>query len=378
MKTKPFGLAVQVRALLDSVGRHTWSDSEIKRYLGAFDSICSSYALDDQFRTNATSGGSVTAFFDYLLLSGQIKGALVLQSYVEQGVLKQRFIIAEDRSALLAAQGSKYMSVSFGRKEIELLSCFSGPVAVVLLPCDAAKLCRYLEKDPKLREKVKLIVGLFCGHNSEPELTVRVIDSLRRKKEELVNFRYRSGRWLGCLKAEFSDGISVSASSSRFLDYHSLYFLCQTKCFSCHDHFSYYSDISAGDIWNLSRRNNDYNTTALICRTKEASRMIREAAESGVLWVQGESAEEILDGQSRTLPIHYNTSAKSKAGRLFGLRIKDSVSTPVTCRMYIRAFLTLLNYEITRTEIGRRFVFALPRPIIRFYLYLFKLLELFK
>ncbi len=87
--------------------------------------------------------------------------------------------------------------------------------------------------------------------------------------------------------------------------------------------------------------------------------------------------EEVCNSQKaqRTLPFHYNTTARARVGKLFGLGIKDKVKEKVRWNDYLVAFIAISNQQLSSTAIGRRFIMMIPRPILRAYLYLFKALE---
>ena len=74
---------------------------------------------------------------------------------------------------------------------------YKGKLAVVALPCDTTHLRHACETDPKLKEKIALVITLFCGHNSRPELTDMITRKLSKGERVLKDFRYRQGHWRG-------------------------------------------------------------------------------------------------------------------------------------------------------------------------------------
>ena len=85
--------------------------------------------------------------------------------------------------------------------------------------------------------------------------------------------------------------------------------------------------------------------------------------------------EDVCNGQSRALPFHYNVSARSRVGRLFGMRLKDVTRVDAKWNQIAVAFLVMLNERITRGKTGQRLVLATPKPILKAYLLLLKGLE---
>ena len=371
-------LKKQFNRVFARVLKKKFTKEQIQKYVGSYRRCYFSYAGDPTIREKAASGGSITAILAYLLESGKIDGAVVCRSMInEEGKTRPEFFIATTVEELKSAQGSKYSAVYFSSQAIPLIRGFEGKLAVVALPCDTMILRNAMRKDLILNEKVFLIISMFCGHNSEPYLTDRIVEKIRPDEKKLVEYRYRTGHWRGELQATFEGGEVVTKPFSYFSDYQNLYFCAQRKCHHCFDHTGYYSDISAGDIWSLRMKNNPIKHTALIVRSEVADAIVTEAFANGILIGQEESIEEICNGQARNLPTHYNVSARAKLGKIANERIKDSVHEKVRANNFIVAALDLFNERFSRTKRGKKIIFSLPRPVIKLYLYFIKFLESF-
>jgi len=357
--------------------RRDWTNDIVHRYIGDFTASYFAYAADQAFRENAASGGVTTALFAYLLESGKIDGALVCQSVVVDGNVEPEFLIAQDKKALLSAQGSIYSAVEFNRDALPLIKDFNGRLAAAALPCDAQKLNRLREQDKELDAKIVLILSLFCGHNSRPELTSMILRKLDGKSEGVEVFRYRRGHWRGHLEMTLTSGKKIEKPFSYFSDYQNLYYFCQQKCHYCHDHTGYLADISVGDIWSPRMKEQPIKHSAVITRMDAGRNAFQEAIEAGWLIAAKEPITEICEGQARSMPFHYNVSARSKAGKLLGIQIKDDVNERVRWNDYIAALMALANEKLTRTESGTKFVAMLPRFVLKFLLYFMKGLESF-
>lgn len=364
-----------LKRIKKAIWTRSWTPDQIHRYIGGYQRCYFTYANDTAIRDRAASGGSISALIVHLLESGQIAGALLLRTAIREGKVRPEFFIATTPQEVLSAQGSTYSAVYFADDALPLLRAFEGRVAVVALPCDATILARTRAKDPALDAKIACVITLFCGHNSEPELTDAIVRRLGKGHGELVDFRYRFGHWRGSLQATYADGTAVVRPFETFSDYRNLYFFAQPKCHHCHDHFGYDCDISAGDIWSPRMKAHPIKHTALITRTAAGQALVADALAAGVLSGSEEPIAEVLDGQARTAPFHYNVTARARVGRLFRLKIKDRVQDRVRPVDYLIAFLALLNERVSRTRWGRRLVLALPRPVLRAYLLFMKALE---
>jgi coenzyme F420-reducing hydrogenase beta subunit/polysaccharide pyruvyl transferase WcaK-like protein len=369
-------MKTRLNSLVARAIRKKWPPDLIQKYVGTFQQCFFTYATDPSLREKAASGGSVTALLSTLLSNGQISGALVCRSIVTlEGKLRPQLFIARNEHELLSAQGSKYIAVNFASQAFPLIRSHEGKLAVVALPCDISILQRACMTNSAISQKIALTIGLFCGHNTESALTDRIIDKLQPGDLPLVSFSYRIGHWRGHLQAEFGQGKIATKQFSYFSDYQNLYFFSQRKCHYCYDHTGYYADLSAGDIWSLRMKNEPIKHTALIARTCFATQVVNEALENQVLTGNVESIEEVCEGQARTLPFHYNISARAKVGGMFGEKIKDAVGEKVHLLDIVIAWMIMFNERISRTKIGRIFILAVPHLFLKFYSYLIKLFE---
>jgi coenzyme F420-reducing hydrogenase beta subunit len=316
----------------------------------------------------------VTAVLDRLLATSHADGALCVRSVVTEGRVQAEFFIATSRSDLAAAQGSKYMPVHF-RDALPLIRGFRGRLALVLLPCDARALRRLRQEEPEIDAKIAFVVTLFCGHNSERELTDAIVRRHRPRHAELIDFRHRFGHWRGNLRMRFSDGTTIVRPFADFSVYQNLFFFSQKKCHACFDHTGFYGDLAAGDIWSQHMKDDPIKHTAVLCRSERASSLIASMFAEGALAGHPVTISDVCDGQSRALPFHYNVSARTRVSRLFGMRLKDLTRQPVTLNEVAAAFLVMLNERVTRSAVGRRLVLSVPRPLLKGYLLFLKGLE---
>ncbi len=361
---------------ISRVLKKKWSSSDIHNMVGNFEKCYFAYASDEKYRKKAASGGCITAILAWLLSTGRIDGALVCKGEVTaEGKFRPQFIIATSENELLQAQGSKYSAVNFGSQAVPMIRSFSGRLAVVALPCDLAILSRLCSSHQEINKKIVVKIALFCGHNSEARLTDRIIDSIRPGDRKLIGFRHRLGRWRGYLQADFEEGHRITKPFSYFSDYQNLYFFCQKKCHYCHNHTGYDADISCGDIWSARMENEPIKHSALIARNQTGLEVILQARDAGWLTTSEEPIEEVCDGQARTMPFHYNVTARSRMAFLTGDKIIDSVHAKVRIVDYLVAGMVLLNEKLSRKKSFEPFLFKLPGIVVKLYLYTMKVLE---
>ena len=363
------------RQLVDQILKRHWSDALIEKYLGGYTSTWLMYASDEKICSNAASGGTITALLAYMLEADVIDGALVLSSFVEANELNTKYEIVTSRDELLRAQGSKYITTNYTRDAVPLIKSFPGRLALVLLPCDTWVVNRLRKNDPELMNKIVLRIALFCGHISDPGLTRMVIQKQKPPGISLTDFRYRQGHWRGQLRFDFEDNTSIEKPFSKFSDFQNLYFYSARKCLHCHDHTGYDSDISVGDVWLMAMKYDPIKHNAVIARNQYANELIINAIKADYVIGKQVPIELIADAQSRSLPMHYNVSARSMAGKFLGLKISDPVNERIRLPDFFVALFILINFRITSRANGRAFLRRLPKQFIKLYLYFLKALE---
>jgi coenzyme F420-reducing hydrogenase beta subunit/polysaccharide pyruvyl transferase WcaK-like protein len=347
----------------------------IDRYFGEIEGCYLSYASDADLREGAASGGTVTAVLLHLLDANEIQGALVCRNTCGEQGIGYEFFIARNQKDLLSAQTSKYFEVRFLRDALPKLKAFEGRVAVVTLPCDATLLRRQMEKDESLREKISLIITLFCGHASKKELLSEVLRRRGIRESEVEDFRFRVGQWRGQMRLRLRSGKTVEFPFGAYSLYQNLFFFCPRKCLFCGDHFGCAGNLNVGDIWSLEMKRNPIKHSSLIARTKRGLEAVESARSSGMLETRQVPLSTIFAGQKRSLPFHYNLAARAKAARRVGWRIEDETGERVRWNDLLAAKIALANYLWSRSPRWRKWIFRLPRPLLTGYLYLFKALQ---
>lgn len=362
--------------LTDKLLKKSWSGEQIEQLVGPYRNLYHAYAADESVRINAASGGIGSALLIELLKSAEISGALVCNTLIINGKVRANFAIATTEQEILAAQGSKYVETAFLQQALPLIRQFDGTVAVVGLPCDITNLNRWIAKDQLLADKVRLTIALVCGHNSRTEL----IDGITQKLENqagagLKSYRFRRGHWRGELEAEFDNGTAIRKPFSYFSLYQNLYFYSEKKCLVCNDHFGYQGDISLGDVWAYRFKDDPIKKTGVIIRTAAGETAWSVASKSDRIVTQTLDINDILDGQARAAPYHYNVSARSRVAPLIGYKIPDKTKIKVSWHEWLSALMALFNMRWSENKKWSGLIFKLPRPILKILLYFRKGLE---
>jgi len=350
-----------------------WTDAEVEGIVGPHMRACVAHAQDAAVRETAASGGAVSALLVDALQSGRADGALVCVTSVEDGRVRARYRIASTREEVLAAQGSTYVIGDFVHEAIPLIAGHPGKLAVVALPCEITLLARRTE----LADKVAVRIALACGHTSETGLVDGIVEKLSReaKGAALTDYRFRVGHWRGRLRAEFADGTVIEKPSSYFNDFQNLYYFAPKKCVFCGDHFGYDADVCAGDLWSAKYKRDPIKHTALVAKTALGAETIRLAEDRQAIASADVGIRDVLDGQRRVAPFHYNLTARHEAGKRFDMNIPARDGVRARWHERAAARIVLGNYKATTTEAGVYWVLGANRRWLKMRLYLLKGLE---
>ncbi len=315
----------QIYARAKNVRLLDFNDPE--KYMGGHICCRMGYANDEKIRANAASGGMVTALLCHLLGSGQIDGAWVTRSEISAGKLGYKTFIATTREQLMESSSSVYMSMPL-MKHTKMLEEFNGRLAVVLVPCQMRAFTAMLEKNPALKEKIVLKLGLYCSGSHTENAT---LVPLRKKKISLEGAKrlyYRRGHWRGLSTVQYADGSEKTLSYPKTIcAYKNAYFFSREACMVCQDHYCNEADISFGDIWLKEMKKNPIKHTSCVIRNERALELFNSAVAAGAITASRIDDSKMLRSQKRALVFKFNCArAKQEMFRKKGKNLHLDVS----------------------------------------------------
>lgn len=151
------------RAALEAEGRAP--DTPLNAPLGPVDAIWWARSTDQDVRGRAQYGGVVSTLVSLALEQGLVNEAVLTRSGARGAPAGAR---VRDRAGVLSAARSIYAAGGALRELNQALAePVHHPLAVVGLPCQslAALTMRTSDEFPAARERLKLIIGLFCTLN---------------------------------------------------------------------------------------------------------------------------------------------------------------------------------------------------------------------
>ena len=283
------------------------------RYLGEHIACRKGYAADEEIRKNAASGGMVTAFLEHLLETGEIDGAWVTKSKIENGELSYDTFIATTPEELRSCSSSIYMDMPL-LKHLDMIREFDGKVAVVLTPCLTKALDTLMKKDKALADKITLKLTLYCSGNHTEGATLLPLQKAGISLENATRLYYRRGHWRGLSAVQYADGTEKTLSYPKTIcAYKNAYFFEKPSCMTCQDHFGLASDISFGDIWLKEMKGNPIKHTGCVIRSEKAYKLYMDAVKTGKIVDSHLSDTKAIKSQKRALVFKFHCAKAKKA-----------------------------------------------------------------
>lgn len=261
------------------------------------------HATDYEIRYNSASGGLVTTLLVFALEEGLIDGALVTRMG-DSNPLEPEVFIARTKEEIISASKSKYCPVPANIALREILESGKDErFAVVGLPCQIQGIRKAEIINEKLKGKIVLRLGLFCGSNHSFLGTDFLLRQMKIEKGVVKRIDYRGGGWPGQMRFKLANGSVRSIPSSKGWDicgFNSNFLL--TRCVFCSDGSSELADVSFGDAWKLPEVSEDkIGSSLVISRTEVGEKILHNAVSKGKIELDRINSDKVMQSQGRML-----------------------------------------------------------------------------
>jgi len=254
--------------------------------------------MDPAVLRSGSSGGLVTQLLIHALERGEIQGAL-LAGYSAQRPWEAEPVLARTPEEVLSCAGSKYCVVSTNAalrdaKKIE------GRIGYVGLPCHVRGLRLLMQKDSVWRDKIAMVLGLYCHHAWESEAALWLMMRRGIDPKKVRQFRYREGNWPGRVQTR-TNGTWINLHSERIDDFISYILLTHApnRCLLCTDAPNRLADLSFADAWLPKEIPEQDNWTAVVVRTRKGEVLLEQAHRRGVIRLETTDMATALCRQER-------------------------------------------------------------------------------
>ncbi len=297
------------------------------------------HATDSNIRYNSSSGGLVTALLIYALEEQMIDGALVTRMKKDKPLEPEPFI-ARTKDAVIEAAKSKYCPVPANIVLKEILQS-DGKFAVVGLPCHLHGIRKAEQVNEKLRERIVLHIGLFCGTSKNFLGTEFQLRRMGISGEEVAKLDYRGEGWPGSLTVELRNGQRKLSKLSHYYDSKFCSFV-PWRCSVCTDQASELADISLGDAWLPEVKETDkVGTSIIVSRNKTGGDILQQAGNRAEIELSPIRAEKVIESQRGFLGKKKDSKARLNMSRWLGKKVPvlSSQLLPPSVWSYFRSGL---------------------------------------
>ena len=260
---------------LDGLRKRLFEGEEITEELGAMRGFYIVRATEEQVRKSAQHGGTVTTLIALALEEGMIDAAVVAESQTD---CLPRAVVVSDSKELRKRGKSSFVVSPMIAKFNEIARSEFQKIGVVATPCQALAIAKMRsESTPKGDEtidKLKLVIGLFCGW----ALSWRKVVELLRKRTDLKTI---TGMDIPPSKYHTLEVLTKDGPLAISLD--EITPCIREACHYCFDMTAEFSDISVGSArlsegWDVARSWNQ-----VIVRTQQGHDLMELARTRGLL-----------------------------------------------------------------------------------------------
>lgn len=259
---------------------------EPERFDGHLLSTYVGYAADPALRRHGAGGGVITALMWDLLKRGEVEGCIVTRIRPDRPWRGEVFI-ARTYAELRSSQQSKYIIIPTNAI-LQQVRDLPGRYAFAGLPCQIHGLRLLGAEEPALRDKIPVMIGLFCASSLEPFVAREMLECRGIDPQQVKHFEFRGGAWPGQIRATLRDGRIKRLHYSNFKD-GAINYLTQLysprRCQTCIDGVSEFADIAVSDAWTRDGSGQYLfeSHSRLLARTPRGEAVMKAAIASGAL-----------------------------------------------------------------------------------------------
>lgn len=200
------------------------------------------------------SGGAVTALLCKLLNDNIIDKVIHVRPSQDNHKLYD-YCISESKEEICQGSGSAYCPVTLSEVMRHILHDAEARYAVVGVSCFISALARLQKLDWRFQKRVKLKIGLVCGHIPSKLMTSSLVWSNNHSEEDISSVTYHvhspeKKSWNYGIRIAYKndhDFISFGDHDFGFLFWRELF--SQECCFRCKDSFAEMADVVFMDAW---------------------------------------------------------------------------------------------------------------------------------
>lgn len=265
-------------------------------------------AREGGFREAGSSGGLTNWILTRLLESGKVDAVVGVGSNETSGSQDPMFSyrVARTTEQVKLFAKSKYYPVELSRV-IDEIRTTPGRYAIVGVPCFVKTIRNLCEQDEVLRDRIKYVLALVCGHIKSAAFAQNLAWQGGMKPEVLRQFDFRvkvpnepANRYAVTAKGE-QGGAPVTVTKQVFdlqgTDWGLGYFKLKA-CDYCDDIGGETADATLGDAWLPAEVKDWRGTNILIIRNREIGELLADAARSEQIDLRSATPADFISSQA--------------------------------------------------------------------------------
>ncbi len=262
----------------DTIGKSLYGDVPgISHHPEAGYHLATYVGYADEYRPISASGGVATWLLEKLLAEGVVDHVVCVAPTGDPERLFN-FVVFDTPESVRAGAGSAYYPVEMSEVTRHILET-PGRYAVIGLPCFIKAIRLAQQKNPKLRERVVVTVGLVCGQLKSRHFT-EYIASLAGLPGKVKVVRYRGKRqdqpannfYFAFTSTDgderrifFNEGIAEAWTNRWFTP---------RACNYCDDVFAECADVAFMDAWLSEYSRDSRGTSIVLVRSPQVQEVI--------------------------------------------------------------------------------------------------------
>lgn len=255
------------------------------------------YHPNNNHRMQSASGGLTSYLLALLLEKEEVDTAIVVEK--KNGAPYYSYVCCKNGEEIYNYSRSAYYAIHADAVINQIIEDDTiQKVAIVALPCFSKAIRNACNKKPKLKQKIRYIIGLVCGqqksHNFATYLAKKnQITNLSSIDYRIKKTQRKNGNYGVLLKSPNGEKeITFSSYAKEW----SLKLFTIPACNYCDDIFAETADIVFMDAWLPQYNDSDKGENLIITRSIELNKLLQS-----IPTVEPISIEEILKSQSTVI-----------------------------------------------------------------------------
>lgn len=272
--------------------------------LGYYSSLYVGHVLEGTYRENGSSGGFGTWLLKELLEKKIVDGVIHVKESNQENKLFE-YGISNTIDEIIAGAKTKYYPVEYSEVLKKVLTT-PGKYAIIGLPSYIMELRLLAKENPLLKEKIKISIGLVCGHQKSTKFAEFLAWQCGIKPGNLKNINFRKKQndepsssyaieVTGIINGH-EKTIIKKMSELKGGDWGQGFFKVRASDFT-DDVMNETADVTLGDAWLKEYVTDTKGNNILIVRNPIVKSIIDEGIKNGIIKVNNVDSDTIFKSQ---------------------------------------------------------------------------------